>query len=204
MKYPKLRELKEAIKALIKGPYTSKYPYEPHKPFERFRGRPYFHDEYCIGCAACAQVCPAKAIEVEDKKDKRVLTVHWDICIFCGQCQANCPSEKGIVLSREFEFATTGKRQELKNSVEKEFVLCEACGEQVVPHDQYVWVAKRLGSSVFSNSSLLLHYLKLVGLTFSAEGGEKFSSKKESAEFSRADRVKILCPRCRREAVIKS
>ena len=204
MKYPKLRELKEAIKALIKGPYTSKYPYEPHKPFERFRGRPYFHDEYCIGCAACAQVCPAKAIEVEDKKDKRVLTVHWDICIFCGQCQANCPTEKGIVLSREFDFATTEKRQDLKNSVEKEFVLCEACGEQVVPYDQYVWVAKRLGPLVFSNSSLLLHYLRLTGLVLSAEGGEKFSSKKELAEFSRADRVKILCPRCRREAVIKS
>jgi hydrogenase-4 component H len=199
VKYPKLRELKEAIRALIKGPYTSKYPYEPHKPYERFRGRPYFHEEYCIGCTACAQVCPAKAIEVEDKKEKRVLTVHWDICIFCGQCQANCPPEKGIVLSGEFDFATTEKREELKNTVEKEFVFCECCKEPVVPYDQYVWVAKRLGPLVFSNSSLLLHYLMVSGLSLK----EKLSPKKET-ELSRADRIKILCPRCRREAVIKS
>ncbi len=203
MKYPKLRELKEAIRALIKGPYTSKYPYEPHKPYERFRGRPYFHEEYCIGCTACAEVCPAKAIEVEDRKEKRVLTVHWDICIFCGLCQANCPTEKGIVLSSEFDFATTEKREELKNTIEKEFVFCECCAEPVVPYDQYIWVAKRLGPLVFSNSSLLLHYLRLSGLALSAKGGEKLSTKKE-AEFSRADRIKILCPRCRREAVIKS
>ncbi len=199
MKFPKLRELREAIRALIKGPYTAKFPYEPHKPFERFRGRPYFHEEYCIGCTACAQVCPAQAIEVEDKKDKRVLTVHWDICIFCGLCQANCPTEKGIVLSQEFDFATTQNRQDLKNAVEKEFVLCECCQEPVVPHDQYVWIAKRLGPLVFSNSSLLLHYLRLTGLALK----EKLSRKKE-AEFLRADRIRVICPRCRREAVIKS
>lgn len=199
MKYPKLRELKEAIRALIKGPYTSKYPFQAHKPFERFRGRPYFHEEYCIGCGACAQVCPARAIDIEDNKEKRTLTVHWDICIFCGQCQANCPPEKGIVLSQEFDFATTEKREDLKNTVEKEFVLCECCGEPVVPYDQYVWVAKRLGPLVFSNSSLLLHFLRLSGLALK----EKLSSQKET-ESSRANRIKILCPSCRREAVIKS
>lgn len=203
MRYPKLRELKEAIRALIKGPYTSKFPYEPHKPYDRFRGRPYFHEEYCIGCTACAQVCPAKAIEVEDKKDKRVLTVSWDICICCGQCQANCPTEKGIVLSQEFAYATTEKREELKNAVEKELVLCECCNDPVAPYDQYVWVAERLGPLVFSNSSLLLHYLRLSGLALSAKGGEKFSSQKET-ELSRVDRIKVLCPRCRREAVVKS
>lgn len=199
MKYPKLRELKEAIKALIKGPYTSKYPFKPHKPYERFRGRPYFHEEHCIGCTACAQVCPAKAIDVEDNKDKRVLTIHWDICIFCGQCQANCPTEKGIVLSREFDFATTEKREDLKHTIEKELILCDCCGEAVAPYDQYVWVAKRLGPFTFTNSSLLLHYLRLSGLALK----EKLSPKKE-AETLRAERIKILCPRCRRDAVIKS
>jgi len=199
MRYPKLRELKEALRALIKGPYTTKFPYEPHQPYQSFRGRPYFHEEYCIGCTACAQVCPAKAIEVEDNKDKRVLTVRWDVCIFCGQCQANCPTEKGIVLSSEFDFATTQEREKLKHTVEKEFVSCEFCSEPIAPYDQYVWVAKRLGPLMFSNSSLLLHYLRLSGLTTK----EKVSLKKE-IQFTRADRIKILCPRCRREAVIKS
>lgn len=203
MRYPKLRELREAVTALIKGPYTSKFPYEAHKPYERFRGRPYFFEEDCVGCTACAQVCPAKAIDVEDEiknnKAKRVLTVHWDICICCGQCEANCLTEKGIRLSQEFDYATTEKREDLKQVIEKEFVLCECCGEPVVPYDQYVWVAKRLGPLNFSNSSLILFYLKILNLPFK----QTLFPKKEE-QFSRSDRIKILCPRCRRQAVIKS
>jgi len=203
MRYPKLREIREAVKALIKGPYTSRFPYEPHKPYERFRGRPYFYEEDCVGCTACAQVCPTGAIEFIDKikngKAKRVLTVHWDVCIFCGLCQSNCLTEKGIMLSQEFDFATTEKREALKQEIEKELVLCECCGEPIVPSDQFTWVTKRLGPLVFSNSSLLFFYLKTLSLALK----EGFSPKEEG-EFLRPDRLKILCPRCRREAVIKS
>lgn len=203
MKYPKLRELKEAIRALIKGPYTSRFPFKAHQPPERFRGRPYFHEEDCVGCAACVQVCPAKAIEYEDKiesgKAKRILTIHWDLCIFCGQCQANCLTDKGIMLSQEFDLATTGKREELKQAIEKEFVLCECCGELIMPYDQYVWAAKRLGPLCFSNPSLILFYFKILGLAL-----PQISAPKKEEEFLRFDRLKILCPRCRRQAVIKS
>ncbi|MDD2689895.1 MAG: 4Fe-4S dicluster domain-containing protein [Candidatus Omnitrophica bacterium] len=160
MKYPKLRELKEAVKALIKGPYTTKFPYQPHKPFERFRGRPYFHEKDCMGCTACAQVCPPGAIdytdEIKNGKGKRKLTVHWDICIFCGQCEANCPTGKGIILSQEFDFATTQKREDLKQEIEKDLMLCDGCQEAIVPYDQYLWVAQRLGPLCFSNPSLIL------------------------------------------------
>ncbi|KAF5434557.1 hydrogenase-4 component H [Candidatus Methanophagaceae archaeon] len=37
MKYPKLRELVEAIKAVLKGPYTSKFPKKPYVPHPNFR-----------------------------------------------------------------------------------------------------------------------------------------------------------------------
>ncbi|MDD5155730.1 MAG: 4Fe-4S binding protein [Candidatus Omnitrophica bacterium] len=199
MRYPKLRELKEAIRALIKGPYTTKFPYKPHKPYERFRGRPKFYEQDCIGCTACAQVCPAKAIDFEDIKNKRVLTVRWDICIFCGQCQANCPTTKGIMLSNEFDLATTEKRQDLKQAIEKELLLCECCGEVIAPYDQILWVAKKIGPLCFSNASLMLFYLKNFDLALK----EKPSSKEE-LEFQRSDRIKILCPACRRQAVIQS
>ncbi len=203
MKKPKLRELKEAIKALIKGPYTTRFPYKPHTPYERFRGRPYFHEEDCVGCTACAEVCPAAAIDIEDEirkgKAKRILTVHWDICIFCGQCEANCLTGKGIILSREFDFATTEKREELKQAIEKEFLLCECCGDPVVPYDQFVWVAKRLGPLIFSNSSLILFYLRMLNLALKEK-----PVLKQDLEFGRPDRIKILCPRCRREAVLRS
>ena len=204
MRYPKLRELKEAIKALVKGPYTSKYPKCPHKPYDRFRGKPKYDADNCIGCTACYQVCPAGAIEFEDKienkKARRFFTLHWDICICCGQCQANCPTEKGIVLSNEFELATTESRQELKQTIEKELLLCECCGEVIAPRDQISWVAERIGPLVFANASLMLYYLRNIGLSID----EKNIRKNEGGEPSRPERIKVLCPRCRREAVIKS
>ncbi|MCX5696688.1 MAG: 4Fe-4S binding protein [Candidatus Omnitrophica bacterium] len=203
MRYPKLRELKEAIRALIKGPYTSRFPKVPHMPFERFRGRPYFHEEECIGCTACAQVCPSGAIEFKDEvingKAKRSLVVYWDLCIFCGQCQANCPTTKGIVLSREFDFATTGARDTLRQGIEKELLVCECCQDTIVPFDQYMWVAKKLGPLTFANASLILFYTRALDLA-SNEG----FLREEGRDLLRSDRIKILCPRCRREAVIKS
>lgn len=203
MRYPKLRELREVIKALFRGPYTSPFPYKPHVPYERFRGRPYFFEEDCVGCTACAQVCPAKAIDVEDDFSsgvpKRRLTIHWDICICCGNCEANCLTGKGIKLSREFAYATCEKREELKQGIEKELIACECCHDPIVPFDQYTWVFKRLGPLLFSNSSLALFYLRMLNLA----SKEKDSPKKES-EFRRPDRIKVLCPRCRREAVLKS
>lgn len=199
MKYPKLRELKEAIKALIKGPYTSKFPYQPHKPYQRFRGRPEFHEEDCIGCTACAEVCPVKAIEVSDGKNKRFLTVHWDICVYCGQCQANCLTTKGIILSNKFDLATTGKREDLNQKIEKELVICSYCQEPIAPYDQLLWVAKRLGPLCFSNASLMLLYLNNLGLTKADD-----KNPPQETEFYRPDRIKVLCPACRRQAVLKS
>lgn len=199
MKYPKLRELREAIKALVKGPYTSKFPYKPHKPYEGFRGKPEFHEEDCVGCGACFQVCPARAIDMQDEKEKRILTVNWDMCIFCGQCQANCVTGKGIILSQEFDLATTGKRQELKQTIEKQFAVCDCCGENIVPLDQILWVARKLGPLCFSNASVMLFYLR--ALNFASK---EINLPKERADFLRSDRMKILCPRCRREAVLKS
>ncbi len=197
MRYPKIRELREAIKALIRGPYTSKFPASPHEPFERFRGRPQYHADDCMGCSACFQVCPAKAISMDETKTKRTLTVHWDLCVFCGQCQANCPTSKGIMLSRDFDLSTTGKRQELTQSVEKDFLLCDCCGEPIAPYEQVLWVAKKLGPLIFTNASVMLFYLQNLDLA----AGE--STKKEG-ELQRADRIKLLCPKCRRQAVLKS
>ncbi len=203
MRKPKLRELGEAVKSLFSLPYTSKFPKVAHKPFERFRGKPEFHQDYCIGCTACVQVCPAKAIEFCDQmsngRAKRVLTVHWDICIACGQCQANCPPAKGIVLSQEFDLTTRGKREDLKQTIEKEMEVCACCNEMIAPLDQIIWVAKKLGPLTFSNASLMLFYLKNIGISI-----KEALTKKDDSEIKRSDRIKVLCPRCRREAVIKS
>ncbi|MDP2940339.1 MAG: 4Fe-4S dicluster domain-containing protein [Candidatus Omnitrophota bacterium] len=202
MRYPKLRELKEAVKALIKGPYTSKFPFQPHKPFEGFRGKPQFFEKDCVGCTACVNVCPSGALSFEDRvengKGSRLLTRRLDICIFCGQCQANCLTGEGIKLTQEFDLAILGKRDELAETIEKELVLCAGCLEIIAPADQIKWVAKKLGPLTFSNASLMLYYLAEKGLSYI----NSFLSKETSA--SRKDRIKLLCPKCRRLAVIKS
>lgn len=201
MKLPGLlqpRILKEAIRALFKGPYTSKFPFKPHEPFERFRGKPQFHSEDCVGCGACVQVCPAGALSLEDKEDKRILKINWDTCIFCGNCQANCLTAKGIVLSKEFDLATTGKRKDLTQIIEKELVRCNFCNEIIAPCDQLIWVAKKLGTMVFSNASLMLFYIAQEKL------GEIKGLPDKEIPTLRGDRFKILCPKCRREAVLKS
>jgi hydrogenase-4 component H len=203
MRYPKLRELKEAIRALIKGPYTSKFPYKPHTPFERFRGRTEYHQDDCMGCAACVQVCPTGALEFKDTiregKAARTLTVRWDVCIFCGNCQANCPTSKGIMLSQKFDLATTEKRQDLIQAIDKELLLCDCCSEIIAPYDQIMWVARRLGPLCFSNASLILFYLRHLDLAL-----PDMPPEKEKEGLRRPDRVRILCPRCRRETVLKS
>ena len=205
MRYPKLRELKEAIKALIKGPYTSKFPYAPHEPSEGFRGRPQFHQEDCMGCAACSQVCPSGAItfkvELKDGKAVRTLIYKTDLCIFCGQCEANCPTGKGITLTREFDLSTTGKREGLGHQIEKEFALCEFCEEAIVPKDQYVWIANRLGPLMFTNPAVFLSYLDESSLI--TKTTDTILAGKDRT-IRRPGRFKILCPKCRREAVLKS
>ena len=49
MKYPKIRELKEAVISLFTPAYTSKFPAEPHIPFENFRGKPVVDNDKLCG-----------------------------------------------------------------------------------------------------------------------------------------------------------
>jgi len=197
MRYPKIRELIEAIRALIKGPYTTKFPFQPHVPEKSFRGKPeYFKDE-CVGCMACAEVCPAGCIEVKDVSDAepaiRRLDLHYDSCIFCGQCQAACITQEGIKLSNKFDLAVFD-RQKAVESVEKELTLCEGCGCVVGAKDHLSWVAKKLGPLAYSSPTSYLASLKELRLAY--------LDVERPEELTRQDRIKILCPKCRREVTL--
>ena len=71
MKLPKVRELIEAIKALIKGPYTSDFPIKTHTPHPNFRGQPKLNQDICVGCLACVQVCPVEALDYKDNIENK-------------------------------------------------------------------------------------------------------------------------------------
>jgi len=196
VKLPKIRELGEAIKALILGPYTSKFPFEQPKIPDGFRGKPQFYEDDCVGCLACVEVCPARAIEyVDDKKKKlRTLTHHQDICIYCQQCERACITEKGILLTKEYDLATFDRSRSITRSV-KELVICEHCGGIVAPLDHIKFLAKKVGHLLYANPTLLLarhDELKLL------EADQPLNSFHK-----RADHLKFLCPNCRREIILK-
>ncbi len=185
--------------ALIKGPYTSRYPYEPHTPPKRSRGKPEPDDKGCIGCKACAEICPARAIEVRDEitKDKAVRTLIWhlDECHFCGQCEALCTTRDdtppGVRLTNKFELAGFSRKEMVSKTGEKELALCESCGEAVTTRAHLDWIARRLGPLAFSNPTLFISSLKDMALADSVYQTAK--------EMTRSDRIKILCAKCRRK-----
>lgn len=198
MRTPKVRELKEALRSLFSRPYTVRYPYEPVVAPEAFRGKPEFVSEECIGCGACAEVCPAMAIKVVNVVDNgrayRTLTIHHDHCIFCGQCQRYCTTEKGVVLTNEYETGTYDRSQAVA-TVEKDLVVCRECGEIIGTEDQIRWVARKLGPLAFADMGMAVLLSQDLGLVSPV-------ARDPQRPLDRGDRVSLLCPRCKREVII--
>lgn len=199
MKYPKLRELKEAIKALIVGPFTTKFPKVPYIPIPEFRGKPTPSEEDCIACGACAQVCPARAIEIKENLDKKPATReviwHYDICIFCGQCERLCTTEKGVHQTQEYDLATTD-RSTLYSVIEKELLVCEDCGEIIGPKVQLLWMIKKLGPLSSGNFNLIYTSQKELKLA------EDLSSGISTPPRQRPDLYRVLCPKCKHQVLV--
>jgi hydrogenase-4 component H len=166
---------------------------------EGFRGIPRFDPDVCMGCGACAVVCPAKDIEVSDEvrdgTGLRRLTIHYDDCIFCAQCARNCPAEKGVVMTQDFDLAT-GDRHSLREKVEKELVLCELCGDPVAAKEHLLWIARRVGPAAYSNPTLMLAMLNTLSPA-------PPSPPEKRTGTGRGDRIRILCSRCRRGTTLE-
>ena len=199
MKLPKLRELAEAVKALVTGPYTSRFPRTAHTPYSSFRGQPIYNADTCVGCLACEEVCPAEAIAHRDETGgdvpKRVLIHYTDTCIFCGCCEASCIADgQGIKLSNEWDLAFFDRSQAFE-TIEKELQLCEICGSVVACRDHLKWIAEKLGELAYSNPTLYQSRLKELGII----DENLLSAAKDNG---RSDRGKTLCARCRRETAL--
>ncbi len=206
MRYPKLRELREAILALIKGPYTTSYPRKPCEPPKRFRGKPVYDNDGCIACTACSLVCPARAIEFKDTvvsppgKSTRRMILHLDECHYCGQCSALCTTrdEKvpGIRHTTDFDLGGFDRAAMVSQTDEKELALCEVCGDVITAKAHLEWLARRLGPLAFANPTLFVSAFK--GMAFAAD---VFQAARDYA--LRSDRVKVLCAKCRRKVTLE-
>lgn len=196
MKWPKLRELGEALRSLFSAPYTTKFPKKASLPPPRFRGIILFDEEQCIGCGACVEVCPAKARELVDDLEKGIRHVVYlkDMCIYCGQCVAYCTTKEGIHHTVEYDLTYLDKDQ-YRDEIEKELVFCERCGAVITTREHLNWIARRVGELAYANPTLVLsRQSSLDTLEMGAERGD--------AEPYRSDHQRLLCPACRREVIL--
>jgi len=198
VKKPKIRELKEAITSLFSRPFTTEFPFKPHVPAKKFRGKPEYNSDTCVGCGACFYVCPARAIdmsdEVVDGRGKRVLVHHPKDCLFCGECERNCITDDGIKLTGIFDAAYFDEK-DVQSRVEHNLVVCKDCGEIIGTEKHILWAFKKLGSLAFSQPVMLSQLMEALEIKTEAE-------EKVVPPIQRTDALKIICPKCRRIAFI--
>jgi hydrogenase-4 component H len=202
LRFIKTRDLLESLLFLVKSPVTKRFPRKAHQPFESFRGKPQFVESECVGCGACAEICPSHAIQVIDPKHapsgkkqipRRKIELRYDACNFCGLCRIRCITGKGIRMTDQFDLALFD-RSLASESIEKELAFCERCGRILTTLDHLRWIFRRLGVIAYSNPTLF-------------RAAQKVSSRpdlKPSGEaVRREDMMKILCPACRRRVHLK-
>lgn len=183
--------------ALLKGPVTTKFPGEAHSPPAGLRGKPQFDEAGCVGCGACAEVCPSSAIRVTDPKPgasgrkrglSRKIELRYDVCHFCGLCQSRCITGAGIRLTDQFDLALLDRTLAVE-VVERELVTCELCGGILTTRDHLIWIFRRLGALAYANPTLV----RIAQNPFSP-----IASPSQNQEPRREDGMRLLCPVCRR------
>lgn len=120
-----LKGLKVTLVNLFRRKVTLQYPEEYPKVPPRFRGLhgltvdPETGDDNCIGCQACARICPDRLITLELEKREghkgrypARFEIDLNACCFCGLCTEACPTPmKSLVMTREFELASADRRK---------------------------------------------------------------------------------------------
>jgi hydrogenase-4 component H len=124
--------IKEVLICLRAGRVTLPYPFVPVKAPPRFRGRPAIDGAKCLGCGACAEVCPPRLITVSDEGGIRRVSLNYSRCTYCARCQEICPVGS-MTCTEDFETGTA-HRDDLSVSVELDLAKCKICATPFITH----------------------------------------------------------------------
>lgn len=196
MRLPKLRELKEAVVAVVSPRFTTQFPARPITVPKKFRGKPEFDPDTCIGCGACVNVCPTvncltMVDDLESDPPKRIITHRPYACIFCGNCHDNCTTETGINLSNQWDLANLDKESTIENH-EHELQMCEKCGAMIGTKKHLKWLYEKLGPLAYTNPSLLIAQSRDL-----IEQQQQPRQTESDQEVKTSDFMQILCPECK-------
>lgn len=127
--------LKIALRNLLKGPSTIKYPFEDTPVPEKLRGKIEHNPDACMACHMCEYVCAGGAIKLKEAEDgSGVDFVVWhNTCCFCGLCEHYCPTG-AIHLTNDYH--TAHLEEEKYNYAEHSVIKyqhCIVCGRPMIP-----------------------------------------------------------------------
>ena len=82
--------LKLILDNLRQGTVSYRLPHKHECTSNQYRGLIQNDAERCVGCGACAYVCPTAAIEVKRAGDTYSWSYDPGMCTFCGRCIDRC------------------------------------------------------------------------------------------------------------------
>jgi len=108
------------------------------------RRLPTVDQKECTLCGFCSQVCPARAITIDENDTETVLLLSPGRCYGCEKCVRACETAAmAMSPSHEEQAGTThGGRKILRRSPR---AACPACGEPTVSRAELDFVARQLG-----------------------------------------------------------
>jgi formate hydrogenlyase subunit 6/NADH:ubiquinone oxidoreductase subunit I len=104
---------------LISG--APEYPEEREPLADNHKGIHRLDMKTCIGCSACALICPNKTITMVEtetgRATKKMPEINLERCLFCSLCEEVCPT-KCLILTKDCSLEAYDRREYVRRPEE--------------------------------------------------------------------------------------